>query len=393
MKNWKFDTIALHGAFEGVKPNTMAVPIYQSVAYPFDDVQQGADAYAAVKDGLFCYGRWDNPTVDIFEKRIAMLEGGDSAMATSSGMAAIHLITHHLCSLGDEIVSSNRVYGGTFVLFEAGLAKMGIKVHWITDPTDLAAWEKAITPKTKFLFVESPSNPSLSVADIPALAQIAHARKLPLIADNTICTPALQKPLALGADIIVHSASKYLAGNATSLSGVVVGSKSLIHDLRKGAMRYLGPALSPFNAWLLLQSMETLSLRMTRHSSNALALAAYLEKHPKIASVNYPGLESHKGFRLAKTQMKACSSLLSFVLKGGYDDAVKIINSLGLWVHATHLGASRTIVTHPASTTHVALGPEELAKAGIPANMIRVSVGLEDPEDIIQDIDQALARI
>jgi O-acetylhomoserine/O-acetylserine sulfhydrylase-like pyridoxal-dependent enzyme len=393
MKNWKFDTIALHGAFEGVKPNTMSVPIYQSVAYPFDDVQQGADAYAATKEGLFCYGRWDNPTVDIFEKRLAMLEGGEAAMATSSGMAAIHLITHHLCTHGDEIVSSNRVYGGTFVLFEAGLSKMGIKVHWITDPTDLAAWEKAITPRTKFLFVESPSNPSLSVADIPALAQIAHARKLPLIADNTICTPALQKPLALGADVVVHSASKYLAGNATSLSGVIVGGRQLIHDLRKGPMRYLGPALSPFNAWLLLQSMETLSLRMARHSSNAVALASYLEKHPKIASVNYPGLESHKGHALAKKQMKACSSLLSFVLKGGYDDAVKIINSLGLWVHATHLGASRTIVTHPASTTHVALGPEELVKAGIPANMIRVSVGLEDPEDVIADIEQALAKI
>ena len=393
MKKWKFDTIALHGAFEGVKPNTMAVPIYQSVAYPFDDVQQGADAYAVAKEGLFCYGRWDNPTVDIFEKRIAMLEGGDAAMATGSGMAAIHLITHHLCTQGDEIVSSNRVYGGTFVLFEAGLARTGLKVHWITDPTDLASWEKAITPKTRFLYVETPSNPSLSVADIPELAKIAHAHKLPLIVDNTICSPALQKPFALGADIIVHSASKYLSGNATSLSGVVIGKKQLIADLRKGPMRYLGPALSPFNAWLLLMSMETLSLRMARHSSNALTLAKYLEEHSKIASVNYPGLESHKGFKIAKRQMKACSALLSFVLKGGYDDAVKIIDCLGLWVHATHLGASRTIVTHPASTTHVALGPEELKKAGIPANMIRVSVGLEDPEDIIGDIDQALARI
>jgi len=393
MKKWKFDTIALHGAFRGMKPNSMVVPIYQSLAYPFDDVQQGADAYAAAKEGLFCYGRWDNPTVDIFEKRIAMLEGGDAALATASGMAAIHLITHHLCSQGDEIVSSNRVYGGTFVLYEAGLARMGIKVHWITEPTDLPAWEKAITPKTRFLYVESPSNPSLSVADIRALADLAHARKIPLVVDNTICTPALQKPFAMGADIIVHSASKYLSGNATSLSGVVIAKKQLIQDLRKGPMRYLGPALSPFNAWLLLLSMETLSLRMERHSQNALALARFLEAHAKVASVNYPGLESHKGYRLAKEQMKGCSSLLSFILKGTYDDAVKIIENLELWVHATHLGASRTIVTHPASTTHVSLGPEELKKAGIPANMIRVSVGLEDSEDIIHDIDQALARL
>jgi len=393
MKKWKFDTIALHGAFQGVKPNTMTVPIYQSLAYPFDNVQQGADAYAAVKEGLFCYGRWDNPTVDIFEKRIAMLEGGEAALATSSGMAAIHLITHHLCTQGDEIVSSNRVYGGTFVLYEAGLAKTGIKVHWITEPTNLPAWEKAITPKTKFLYVESPSNPALSVADIRALAELAHSRKIPLIVDNTICTPALQKPFDMGADIIIHSASKYLSGNATSLSGVVIGSKKLIDDLRKGPMRYLGPALSPFNAWLLLLSMETLSLRMERHSANALALARFLEAHAKIASVNYPGLESHNGYHLAKKQMKGCSSLLSFILKGTFDDAVKIIENLGLWVHATHLGASRTIVTHPASTTHVSLGPEELKKAGIPANMIRVSVGLEDQEDIIHDIDQALARL
>ena len=393
MKTWKFDTIALHGAFEGIKPNTVVVPIYQSVAYPFDDVQQGADAYGAVRDGLFCYGRWDNPTVDIFEKRIAMLEGGEAAIAASSGMGAIHLITHHLCQQGDEIVSSNRVYGGTFVLFEAGLAKMGVKVQWITNPSDLGAWEQAITDKTKFLYVETPSNPSLHVADIPALVRIAHARGVPLIVDNTIATPALQLPLAMGADVIVHSATKYLSGNATSLSGAVIGSKALIHAIRKGPMRYLGPSLSPFNAWLLLLSMETLSLRMERHSSNALSLARFLEAHPKIESVNYPGLASHPGHALAKKQMKACSSLLSFIIKGGYDDAVKIIEHLKLWVHATHLGTSRTIVTHPASTTHVALGPEELKKAGIPANLIRVSVGLEDPDDIIGDIDAALAAI
>jgi O-acetylhomoserine/O-acetylserine sulfhydrylase-like pyridoxal-dependent enzyme len=378
--NWKFDTVALHGSFDDLKIGSVVPPIFQSVAYPFENPQQGADAYAAVRDGLFCYGRWDNPTVDIFEKRIAALEGGEAAMATSSGMSAIHLIAHHLSKAGDEIVSSNRVYGGTFVLFDVGFARMGVKVRWITDPND----------KTRFLYVETPSNPSLSVADIPALAKIAHARSLPLIVDNTICTPALQKPLALGADIVVHSATKYLSGNATSLSGVVVGSKALVRDLRKGPMRYLGPALSPFNAWLLLLSMETLSLRMEKHSSNAMALAKFLEAHPKVESVNYPGLESHPCHALAMKQMKACSSLLSFIIKGSYDDAVGIIERLNLWVFATHLGTSRTIVTHPASTTHVSLGPEELKKAGIPANLIRVSVGLEDPEDLVGDIAQSL---
>ncbi|MHC5037228.1 MAG: O-acetylhomoserine aminocarboxypropyltransferase/cysteine synthase family protein [Planctomycetota bacterium] len=393
MKKWKFDTLALHGAFEGVKPNTVVVPIYQSVAYPFDDVQQGADAYAAVKDGLFCYARWDNPTTDIFEKRLAMLEGGEAAIATASGMSAILLLLHHFCREGDEFVSSNRVYGGTFVLFDTGAERMGTKVNWITDPSDLNAWEAAINDKTKFLYVESPSNPSLHVGDIPALAELAHSRNLPLIVDNTICTPALQKPFDLGADIIIHSVTKYLSGNATALSGAVIGEKSLIASLRKGPMRYLGPAISPFNAWLILMSMETLSLRMERHSSNALALAKFLEEHPKVASVNYPGLESHPGHALAKKQMTGCSSLLSFILKGTFDDAVTIINNLDLWVHATHLGTSKTIVTHPASTTHVSLGEEELMKAGIPPNLIRVSVGLEDEADIIQDIENALTKI
>jgi O-acetylhomoserine/O-acetylserine sulfhydrylase-like pyridoxal-dependent enzyme len=393
VKERKFDTIALHGAFEGIKPDSVTVPIYQSVAYPFDTVQAGADAYAATEDGGFCYGRWDNPTVDIFEKRIAMMEGGDAALATSSGMAAIMLLSHHLCQAGDEITASNRVYGGTFVLFEAGLAKMGVKVNWVTDPSDLGAWEAAITDKTKFVFVESPSNPALHVADLPKLAELVHAKNLPLVADNTICTPALQKPLDLGADIIIHSATKYLSGNATSISGVIIGDKQLIYDLRKGPMRYMGPAISPFNAWLLLMSMETLSLRMERHSSNALALAKFLETHPKVASVNYPGLESHPDHELAKKQMTACSSLLSFIIKGGFDEAVTIIDGLKLWIHATHLGTSRTLVTHPASTTHVSLGPEELEKAGIPANLIRCSAGLEDVEDIIADIDQALAAI
>ena len=266
-------------------------------------------------------------------------------------------------------------------------------IQLITDPGDLEAWEAAITEKTKFLYVETPSNPSLSVADIKALSEIAHAKGLPLIVDNTICTPALQRPIEMGADIIVHSATKYLSGNATSLSGCIVGSKKLIADIRLAPMRYLGPSLSPFNAWLLLLSMETLSLRMERHSSNALALAQYLEKHDKVESVNYPGLESHPGHALAQKQMKSCSSLLSFVVKGVLDDAVKIVDNLNLWVFATHLGTSKTIVTHPASTTHVSLGEEELKKAGIPPTMIRVSVGLEDPKDIIGDIENALGKI
>ncbi len=394
MSKWKFDTIALHGAFNSLDANSIVTPIYQSVAYPFETTQQGADAYAAAREGLYCYGRWDNPTVDVFEKRIAELEAGEAAIATSSGMAAIMLICHHLLNNGDEIVSSNRVYGGTFVLFDTGLAKMGNRVNWVTDPGDLASWEKALTNKTKFIYVESPSNPALHVADIEALAGLARSKNIPLIVDNTIATPALQQPFTMGADIIIHSTTKYLSGNATSLGGAIVSKKkALIDDIRKSSMRYLGPSMSPFNAWLLLMSMETLSLRMERHSSNAQSLAEFLEGHPKVASVNYPGLKSHPNYDLAARQLTANSSLLSFVLNGGYDDAVKVIDSLKLWTHATHLGTSKTIVTHPASTTHVALGEEELIKAGIPSNMIRCSVGLEAPDDIIADVDQALSKI
>jgi O-acetylhomoserine/O-acetylserine sulfhydrylase-like pyridoxal-dependent enzyme len=391
MKEWKFDTIALHGAYDDIEGNSIVVPLHQSVAYPFENVQQGADAYAAAREGLFCYGRWDNPTVDVFERRIAMLEGGGAAMATSSGMSAIMLISHHLCQSGDEIVSSNRVYGGTFVLFDAGLSKMGIKVHWVNKPSDIDSWEQAITRNTKFLYVESPSNPSLHVADIAALAKLAHSKNIPLIVDNTISTPALQNPLQMGADILVHSTTKFISGNATNLGGCIIGTKEIIDDIRKSSMRYMGPCMSPFNAWLLLMSLETLSLRMEKHSSNALALAEFLETHPKVTSVNYPGLQNHPNFELAMKQLKACSALMSFIVDGTYEDAVKIMESLNLCIHATHLGTSKTLITHPASTTHVSLGEEELRKAGIPPNMIRISVGLEDPADIINDIDQALA--
>jgi O-acetylhomoserine/O-acetylserine sulfhydrylase-like pyridoxal-dependent enzyme len=295
---------------------------------------------------------------------------------------------------GEDVVSSNRVYGGTFGLFETGLPRMGAKVHWVTQPDSLEAWKKAITPRTKFLFVESPSNPALFIGDIRALADLAHEHKIPLVVDNTICTPALQRPIEMGADVVVHSTTKYIAGNASALGGIIIGSKRLVEEgIRQGPIRYLGPSMAPMNAWLFLLGLEHLSLRMERHCSNATALARWLEKHPMVESVNYPGLESNPYHRLVAPQMKGCSSLLSFVIRGTYDDAVKVIDSLELWTHATHLGTCKTIVTHPASTTHSAMGEEEMRKAGIPPNLIRVSVGIETEADIIGDIEQALAKI
>jgi O-acetylhomoserine/O-acetylserine sulfhydrylase-like pyridoxal-dependent enzyme len=320
---------------------------------------------------------------------MAVLEHTEAAIAAASGMSAIFLLTHHLVNPGEDVVSSNRVYGGTFGLFNVGLGKMGAKINWVTKPESIDAWAAAITPKTRFIFVETPSNPALFIADLPALAALAKSKNLPLVVDNTICTPALQQPVLLGADIVVHSTTKYISGNATSLGGIICGPKSLIDGIRQNCIRYLGPAMSPFNAWLNLIGLETLPLRMDRHGQNALAVAKFLEKHPKVETVNYPGMESNPYHRLIKPQMKGCSSLMSFVLRGSYDQATHFIDSLKIITHATHLGTCKTIVTHPASTTHAAMGEEELKKAGISPAMVRFSIGIEDEQDLLSDLAQA----
>ncbi len=387
-----FNTIAIHEGHEGFQPDSISVPIYQSVAYPYADAQEAAEIFAAKKPG-FTYGRWDNPTVQVFEKRMAALEQTEAAIATSSGMAAIFLLFHHLLETGDEFVASNRVYGGTFGLFNEGFRKMGIKVNWVTNPESLDAWKAAITPRTKCLFVESPSNPGLFIADLPALAEIAKRADIPMIADNTICSPALQTPTRMGADIVVHSTTKYICGNSSALGGIICGPEKVVAGIRGGPMRYLGPSMPPLTAWLNLNGLEHLSLRMARHCSNALSLARFLDGHPLAGSVNYPGLETNPYHQLAQTQMKGYSSLMSFELQGTLQDAVKVIDSFQLMTHATHLGTTKTIVTHPASTTHSALGADEMRKAGISPTMIRFSVGLEDEADLIADIEQALAAI
>jgi O-succinylhomoserine sulfhydrylase len=386
-----FDTLAIHAGQADFQPSSMSVPIYQSVAYPYADAREAAAISAGDQPG-FTYGRWDNPTVQVFERRMAALENTESAIATSSGMGAIFLLTHQLVTAGDDVVSSNRVYGGTFGLFNDGLKRMGAKVNWVTQPESIEAWAAAITPHTKLIFVETPSNPALFVADIPALAALAKKKGLPLVVDNTICTPALQQPTALGATFVVHSTTKYICGNASALGGIICGPRDVIEGIRKGCMRYLGPSMSPFNAWLNLNGLETLALRMERHCRNAVAVARFLEGYPRAASVNYPGLESNPYHKLAKAQTKGCSSLMSFVLKGTYDDAVRVIDALELMLHATHLGTCKTIVTHPASTTHAAMGEEELRRAGIPPSLIRFSVGLEEEADLIADLRQALDK-
>ncbi len=392
MTDRRFDTLAIHEGHEDFAPDSMSTPIYQSVAYPYADAKEAAEIFRAEKPG-YTYGRWDNPTVRVFERRMAALERTEAALATSSGMAAIMTLGHQMLEAGDEFVSSNRVYGGTFGLFDEGFRKMGVKVNWVTTPESLDAWAAAVTPRTKFMFVESPSNPGLFIGDLPALAALAKQHGLPLVADNTICTPALQLPTTHGADIVVHSTTKYICGNASSLGGIICGPAEFVEGIRQGCQRYLGPAMSPFNAWLNLNGLETLSLRMERHCSNAMALATMLEKHPLVGSVNYPGLASNPFNAVGGKQVRGFSSLMSFVLKGTYDDAVTVIDALDLMIHATHLGTAKTIVTHPASTTHSAMGEEELKKAGIPPTLIRISVGLEDEADILADIEQALDKV
>jgi len=391
-KKPRFDTISVKGGYgreDQLKYCTMAPPLIQSAVFPYESAEWAADLYSYKIEG-FAYGRINNPTNDILEKRMALLESAEAGLATSSGMAAVFMVAHHLVEAGEEIVCANRLYGGTYELFHTSMPRMGIKTNWVQEPDRIESWERAITAKTKLMHVESPSNPNLFVADIPAIAKLARSKGIPLMVDNTICTPALQRPIEMGADIVIHSATKYISGNGTSLSGVAVGKKEFIDHVRHVGFRNMGPTISPFNAWLCLLGLESLSLRMKKHSDNAMAIAKYLEKHPKVESVSYPGLSSHPQHEVAKRQMSAYSSLLSFNVKGGLEPTRRVINNLTIAVHTTHLGSSQTVAIQPAATTHWQLGPEARAKAGVPDNLIRYSAGLEDAQDLMDDLDNAL---
>ncbi|MHA1115996.1 MAG: O-acetylhomoserine aminocarboxypropyltransferase/cysteine synthase family protein [Candidatus Heimdallarchaeaceae archaeon] len=389
---YKFDTLSVHAGEKVEKTGTIAPPIYQSVAYPYYSAEYAAKLFRYEIEG-YMYGRMDNPTNAMFEERIAALENGEKAIGTSSGMSAEFLACLHLLEHGDNFVTAGKIYGGTNQLFTVTLPKMGFKPKFVYEPDNLENWEKEIDKRTKFLYLETPSNPNLFVGDISGVAKLAHEHRIPLIVDNTVASPALQKPLNLGADIVVHSATKYLSGNSTCISGVIVGKADFIDGIREKEYRNIGPSISPFNSWLLLLGMETLSLRMDKHSKNALAIAEFLEDHSKIVSVNYPGLKSHPQHELAKKQMKGYSGLLSFVTKGELDDAKNILNSFQLIIHTGHLGTTKTLATHPAFTTHQQLSQEEREAIGIPDTMIRMSVGIEDVDDLIEDLDQALTKI
>jgi O-succinylhomoserine sulfhydrylase len=386
--NWAFDTLAVRAGQVRTLEHEHAEPIFPTSSYVFDSAAQAAARFRGDEPGNI-YSRFTNPTVRTFEQRLAALEGAERCVATSSGMAAILSTCMGLLQSGDHIVSSNAIFGSTVVLFNKYLSPFGIDVSYV-PLADLDAWQRAIRPETRLLFLETPSNPLTEVADITALAELAHANDCLLVVDNCLCTPALQQPLKLGADIVIHSATKYLDGQGRCVGGAVVGNKELVGEGVFGFLRTAGPTMSPFNAWVFLKGLETLHLRMKAHSDNALQLARYLEAHAAVSRVYYPGLESHPQHELACRQQSGHSGVLSFDVKGGQAAAWKLIDSTRLVSITANLGDTKTTITHPATTTHGRLTEEERAEAGIGDGLVRIAVGLEDIEDIQADLDRGL---
>jgi O-succinylhomoserine sulfhydrylase len=368
-----------------------AEPIFPTSSYVFNSAEHAAARFSGDELGNI-YSRFTNPTVRTFEQRLATLEGGESAVATSSGMSAILSTFMALLSAGDHIVSSRSVFGTTRVLFDKYLAKFGVETDYVAL-TDIDHWQRAIKPNTKALFLETPSNPMNEIADLAALSALAKANDCLLIVDNCFCTPALQQPLAFGADIIIHSATKYIDGQGRCVGGAVVGDAQLVGQEIYGFLRTAGPTMSPFNAWTFLKGLETLDLRMKAHSASALTLATWLEQQPQVTKVFYAGLPSHPQHELAKKQQSAFSGIIAFEVKGGKEGAWKLVNATE-WLSITaNLGDTKTTITHPATTTHGRLTQEARDEAGISDGLLRISVGLENVEDIQADLQHGLDLI
>lgn len=419
--NYGFDTLCLHaGQIPDAATGSRAVPIYQTTSYVFDSPEHAASLFNLQTFGNV-YSRLSNPTVAVLEERVAALENGRAAVAVGSGMAAQMIALLNICEAGDEIVAARTLYGGTLTQLDVNFRKLGINTTFV-DADDPEAFARAITPKTKAIYAETLGNPSLNVLDIAAVARIAEQAGLPLFIDNTFASPYLCQPFAWGAAIVVHSATKFLGGHGTTMGGVIVESGKFPWDNGKFAsmteaspgyhgvrfyetfgdfgftmkcrmegLRTFGPALSPFNAFLLLQGVETLPLRMDRHCSNALAVARFLQDHPKVAWVNYPGLADNRYYDLARQYLpRGAGAVLTFGIKGGAAAGQKFIDSVEFLSHLANIGDAKTLVIHPASTTHRQLSAEQQTAAGVPPDLIRLSVGLETLDDILWDIDQAL---
>ncbi len=392
LRKMSFATLCVHGS-GGADPHTGALntPIYQSSTFAFKSAKDGAQVFAGEKEG-YIYTRLGNPTVAAFEREMAFLEGGEAALATASGMAATATVVFTLMRSGESIVASDTLYGGTHELFHHTLPKVDIEVRDV-DATDPAKIEEAIDDTTRIIFVETPSNPTLKIVDIAAAAKIAHKHGVQLVVDNTFATSYYQRPLEFGADIVVHSATKYIGGHGDTIGGVIIGPKEFIQKARMETVRDLGGCISPFNAWLLLRGLKTLPVRMERHSFNAMRIAQYLSFHPKVAKVNYPGLRIHPQHELAARQMTGFGGMISFELKGGRRAGEILMNSVKLMTLAVSLGDVDTLIEHPASMTHSGYSKEELEKVGITEGLVRLSVGIEDVNDLINDLSQALKKV
>lgn len=388
--DWALATQAIRAGFERTAYGEHSEPVFLTSSYVFESAEQAAARFAGTDAGNV-YSRYTNPTVSVFEQRLAALEGAEMAVATASGMAAILATCMALLKSGDHVVCSRSVFGTTTVLFSKYLQKFGVEVSFVAL-TDLAGWQAAVRANTRLLFLETPSNPLNEIVDIAAVSAIAHAANALLVVDNCFCTPALQRPLALGADIVVHSATKYIDGQGRCLGGAVAGSKAQMDEVL-AFLRTAGPTLSAFNAWVLLKGLETLALRMKAHSENALALAQWLEQQPGVEQVFYCGLPSHPQHVLAKVQQSGFGGVLSFAVKGDKAAAWRFINATRMVSLTANLGDAKTTIVHPATTTHGRLSAEDRAQAGIGDNLIRLSVGLEDIADIRTDMQRGLAAL
>ncbi|HZT68568.1 MAG TPA: PLP-dependent aspartate aminotransferase family protein [Terriglobia bacterium] len=384
-----FATLAVH-AGESPCPATGALdtPIYQSTTFVSADSDEMAAVYSEEKPG-YMYTRYGNPTIHALEAKLAALEGGEAALATSSGMAAVSTAILGYVKAGDHVVAARSIYGATYDFLNRKLPRMGASATFV-DSARAEGFEKAIQPNTRLIYFETPSNPVLDVVDIAAVAAVGRAHGIPTMVDNTFASPALQQPLRLGVTVVVHSATKYLCGHGDAMGGAIIGPRDYISLLVREVIRDYGGVISPFNAWLILRGIRTLHLRMPAHCSNAQRIAEFLSGHAKVAHVNYPGLPSHPGHTLAKNQMTAFGAMISFEAKGGYESGKQIMDRVKLFARAASLGDTRSLIVHPASTSHRAVPPEERRAIGITDGLVRLSVGIEAAEDLINDLDQAL---
>ncbi|MEH6503729.1 MAG: O-succinylhomoserine sulfhydrylase [Cycloclasticus sp.] len=389
--NYSIETQGIRAGQHRTAEGEHSDPIFPTSSYIFNSAEEAADRFSGKSKGNI-YSRFTNPTVSAFEQRLAVMEGAERAMATASGMAAINCVCMGLLSAGDHVVCSQSVFGNTALMFKNIMAKFAVETTFVALD-DMAQWKAAIRPNTRFLFVETPSNPLGTLVDIRQLADIAHGNGSLLIVDNVYCTPVLQKPLSLGADLVVHSATKYLDGQGRCIGGAVAGNNALIEEKIYPILRTCGPSMSPFNAWVFHKGLETLALRMEKHCQNALLVAQWLEQHPAVENVYYTGLSSHPQHELAKKQQSGFGGIVSFDVKGGKQNAWKVIDATEMISITANLGDVKSMITHPSTTTHGRLTEEERAKAGITESLVRLGVGLENPDDIKADLERGLSQV